>query len=887
MYVDPQSSAILDFELEKFDMRTEDRKSFLEFCMDCPDWGSPDHASVGSGAKRSSVSSGGRPPSSSPPSRKEFFKKFEDSEILTAKLEGWFAEISEDSSRKEPAFDVPFELTELQKFDYALEGVTFQQLVRMPSAVYASTSDAVEATAFLAIEDFLHASVKGLWETFWGQDEPLPFTVACLHNHNSVSKFYSAEKAIVSGKLAGLCATAIMLKRNRHHSHGKWDHILELALLRPDVGSLSMECDRRPSLSVLGEALFFAVRMLLSRSLSRSSVRQNSNCVFVLVVDSQYGGVVKVEGDLNKLELDVNNVYECAAEWIKNHSQITVSPVDRIWNKLGNANWGDIGALQVLLATFHSIVQFAGMPKLSIEDLASDHSIHLQNRRTERQLAETQVNGNGFFRFQQCSHSPEIVEVQEESVKIEREEMVRMEVGTVLWLEDSNYQKGFMINEVLIDGELPIYGAASVEEPGNPLMLYVGSHPSHLEPAWEDMSLWYQVQRQTKVLTVMKQRGLFSKHLPQLIASGKIIHPGPCRKPSSRSNCDHPWCGTPVLVTSPVGESVVDLVKNGLFDSDEVLKCCHDCLCALSIAGSAGIRHGDIRPDNVIRVSIGARNPYYVVIGWGHAVLEDRDRPAMNLHYSSTFALQEGKLCSASDAESLIYMLYYSTGGAFPDLDSVEGALQWRELSWSRRVIQQKLGDISAVLKAFADYVDSLCGTPYPVNYEIWLRRLRKSFYGDDHGKEIDASAKSVEKCEPLRSSGSISRFSSNVYGASSIFSIPLEHASYYRFVGCGAACYASAFLYEYLKCSEPITEFERASHSSRSKFCYDGLSLFPAYCSTIHPCSRHEAVKKTACASTKEPKSTTALFLPAIQFDALFVVWFGAEFSCFPDEGQ
>lgn len=700
---------------------------------------SPDRVSAGSGAKKSSVSSGGRPHVSSSPSRKEFFKKFEDSEILTTKLEDWFSDIAESPTCKKPAFDVPFELTELQKFDYALEGVSFRQLVRMPSAVYASTSNAVEATAFLAIEDFLHAGVKGLWETFWSHDEPMPFSVACLHNQNGVSKFYSAEKAIAGGKLGGLCAAAIMLKKNRQ-SHGKWDQILELALLRPDVGSLSMEGDRHPSLSVLGEALFFAVRMLLSRSLSRSNVLHNSNCVFVLVVDSQFGGVVKVEGDVGKMDLDVNNIYECAAKWIKNHSQITVSPVDRVWNKLGNANWGDIGALQVLLATFHCIIQYAGMPKLSVEDLASDHSIRLKNRRTERQLVDMQVNGNGLFRYQQRSHSPEIVEVQDEPhLRVEPERM-KLEVGSVLWLEESNQKKGFQINEVLSDTELSIYSVMSVEEPGKALMLYVGSHPSQLEPAWEDMSLWYQVQRQTKILTVMKQRGVSSKYLPQLVASGRIIHPGQCRKPRSGSNCDHPWCGTPVLVTFPVGETVADMVRNGCFGLDEALRCCHDCLSAISIAASAGIRHSDIRPENVIRVSFGVRHPYYVLVGWGHTVLEERDRPAMNLLFSSTYALQEGKLCSASDAESLIYLLYYSTGGDLPVLDSVEGALQWREMSWSKRLIQQKLGDISAVLKAFADYVDSLCGTPYLVDYEIWLRRLRKTIHGDNHGKEIDIS---------------------------------------------------------------------------------------------------------------------------------------------------
>ncbi|KAK9289482.1 hypothetical protein L1049_007637 [Liquidambar formosana] len=487
--------------------------------------GSPDRESVGSGTKRSSVSSGGRPRNC-----KEFLHKFVDSEILTVKLEDWFNSISEKSARKKPVFDVPFELIDLQKFDYALEGVSFQQLIRMPNAVYASTSDAVEATAYLAIEDFLHASVKGLWEAFWSQDGPMPFSVACLYNASF--KFYQAEKAIANGKLEGLCGTAIMLK-NPRHPHGKWDHILELTLLRPDIGSLAMESDRQLSLSVLGEALFFALRILLSRSLSRLNVPQSSNSVFVLLVDSQYGGVVKVEGDVNKFEFDLNNVYECAAEWIKNHTRISVSPIDRIWNKLGNANWVDIGALQVLFATFHCIMQFAGMPKHSIEDLAADHSSRLQTRRIERQLGDTRVNGNGLFRFQKRSVSPEIVEVQDESLKIESEELMKLEVGSVLWLDDSNWQKGYQINEVLSDGELPYYVASPVEEPGKALFLYVGSHPSQLEPAWEDMNLWYQVQRQTKILSIMKQKGLSSKYLPQLSSSGRIIHPGQCQRPSS------------------------------------------------------------------------------------------------------------------------------------------------------------------------------------------------------------------------------------------------------------------------------------------------------------------------------------------------------------------
>ncbi|KAM7505107.1 hypothetical protein LguiB_004011 [Lonicera macranthoides] len=700
--------------------------------------GSPDLESVGSGTKKSSVSSGGRSQEC-----KEFLRRFVDSEILTANLEDWFEELAEKSELKTPSFDVPFELIDLQKFDYALEGVSFQQMIRMPSPVYASPSGVTEATTYLAIEDFLHASVKGLWEAFWSEDDPMPFYVASLYDQNL--KFYQAERAIANGKLGGLCATAIMLK-NPRHPHGKWDDILKLALVKTSIGSgADDEIDHSPSLPLIGEALFFALRILLSRGLSRSNIPLSLSSVYVLLVDSQYGGVVRVEGDLSKLEFDVNNVYECAAEWVKNYSRIAVSPIGRIWNKLGNANWGDIGALQVLFAIFHSISQYAGMPKISVEDLAADHSSRLQIRRNERQFGNTRMNGNGLFRFEQKSFSPEIVEVQEESFNTE--ELVRsmkLEVGSVLWLEDSNWQKGYQINETLDDGEIPYYVASYVEDPGKALFLYIGSHPSQLEPAWEDMKLWYQVQRQTKVLTIMKQKGISSKYLPQLSASGRIIHPGQCRRPSSGGNCNHPWCGTPILVTSPVGKTVADLVRHGQFSSDKAIKCCHDCLSALSAANSAGIRHGDIRPENVIYVNSGLRQPYFVLIGWGHAILEERDRPAMNLHFSSTYALQEGKLCSASDAESLVYLLYFcSSGVSAPDLDSVEGALRWRETCWSTRLIQQKLGDISAVLKAFADYVDSLCGTPYPMDYEIWLRRLRRHIREEDHGKEIEDASSS------------------------------------------------------------------------------------------------------------------------------------------------
>ncbi|KAL6539726.1 hypothetical protein OROHE_011497 [Orobanche hederae] len=690
-----------------------------------------DQESVGSAAKNSSISSGGRTRD-----RKEFLRRFVDREILISLLVNWIDRTAEDN-----AFDVPFELIDLQKFDYALESVPFQQLIRMPSSIYASSSSTVEAEAYLALEDFLHAGVNGLWETFWGhENDTTPFYVSSLHSGNL--GFYQAEQTIAKGKTGGLCASAVMLK-NPRHPQGKWDDIIELALLRHDTRNLaSIDVNSKPPVSIVGEALFFALRVLLARSSSRTNIHLSLTPVFVLLVDSQYGCVIRVEGDLSKLEFDLDNVYESASAWIKNHSRIGISSVDKIWNELGNANWGDIGALQLLYATFHSIAQYAGAPKITIEDLAADHSSRLQERRTERQLEDTGMsNGNRLFRFQHRNASPEIVEVHEEEfVKAGPTKSPKLEMGSILMLEDSNGQKGYRVEEVFQnDGEVPFYIVSSNEDPKKPLFLYVGSHPSHLEPAWEDMKQWYQVQRQTKVLSVMKQKGLSSKYLPQLAASGRVIHPGHCQKTSTTGNCDYPWCGTPVLLTSSVGVAVADVASTGRFDSDEAIRCCHDILSALS--SLSGIRHGDIRPENIIRVTSNMSRPYYVLIGWGHAVLEDRDRPALNLHFSSTSALQEGKLCPASDAESLVYMLYFCSGEELPVLDSVEGALQWREVSWSRRLIQQKLGEISAVLKAFADYVDSLCGTPYPVGYEIWIRRLRRQI-SEEEGKDVETSCR-------------------------------------------------------------------------------------------------------------------------------------------------
>lgn len=195
-----------------------------------------------------------------------------------------------------------------------------------------------------------------------------------------------------------------------------------------------------------------------------------------------------------------------------------------------------------------------------------------------------------------------------------------------------------------------------------------------------------------------------------------------------------------MLITCPVGEPLSSIIAHdGPIVAEEATRCCRDCLAALRSAKMANILHGDIRPENIIRIFDERAGSIFVLISWGHAVLEDRDSPALNLQFSSAHALQHGKLCPSSDVESLVYLIYYVFGGSMQQQDSIESALQWRQRSWGKRLIQQQLGEISPILKAFADYVDSICGTPYAVDYDVWLKRLNGAVDGSvERGKMIE-----------------------------------------------------------------------------------------------------------------------------------------------------
>ncbi|KAG6385977.1 hypothetical protein SASPL_154860 [Salvia splendens] len=664
---------------------------------------------------------------------KEYLLKLVDFNLFAQHLEEWVGKnLFSNTTDGEHHFSSPFSIDDLRTFDFALEGVLFQQLLRMPYPPYAS--DNLKEDEFLALEDFLHTAAEGLWHAFWHRNKPLPYFVSFPRYPGS--KFYTVDKAISRGRLGGLCGAALMSK-NKGSLHSRWDDVVNFVLFKQNLVK-GDECGLPPE--VICEALFYAVHILLSRSLSKYN-NITTDHVYVSVLDSNLGGVLKLCGDPGKLEVDLDNPYQSMVDWITCHAEVSISRVDRIWNKLGNVNWGDLGTLQILMAMFYSIVQWNGPPRKSMASLAAKHSLRLQKRRMESQVVE---NDNTLVPYQhESSYNGEIVEVDNESNHDSKRKGRGLDLspGQILMLEDQNHGiKSFQIQDFLNDGNCCSYIAVAADCHVQLLTLYVGAHPSRLEPSWEDMNLWYQVQRQTKVVNIFKEQGVSCKHLPEIIASGRIVHPGPCEKQSPKGRCDHPWCGTPMLVTCPVGETVSSIIAhNGPFSAKEATRCCRDCLSALRSAKRANILHGDIRPENIIRIveERGGRAwSVFVLISWGRAVLEDRDSPALNLQFSSAHALQHGKLCPSSDVESLVYLLYYVCGGAMPQQDSMESALKWRQRSWAKRVIQQQVGEVSPILKAFADYVDGICGTPYAVDYDAWLKRLDRAVDGSaERGK--------------------------------------------------------------------------------------------------------------------------------------------------------
>ncbi|KAL3528168.1 hypothetical protein ACH5RR_012824 [Cinchona calisaya] len=680
---------------------------------------------------------------------KEYATKLVDINLFTECLQDWVLEnLHSGSVNGQHYCNSLFQIDELCTLDFALEGMLFQQLFRMPCSPHISEN--LKEDELLALEDFLYTVADGLWHTFWHKNKPLPFFVSFPRYPGS--KFYSIEKATSRGRLKELNGAALMSKISGN-LHVRWDDLVVFTLFKQDI---MMGTEFSISSAVACEALFYAIHILLARSLSKNNA-VCSDYVFILVLDSKFGGVIKLGGNLGNLEVDLNNPYQSIADWIKRYGEVCFSPIEQIWNKLGNVNWRDLGTLQLLLATFNSIAQWVGPPRKSIASLAADHSLRLRKRRVECRLIE---NENALIPFQHGRHHDgEIVELEYHDHHNINKQGSRLKFyqDETLVVEDHHLRKiSFQIQESLVEGS-DSYIAVALDNHTELLTLYVGAHTSRLEPSREDMSLWYQVQRQTKVLNILKEQGIASKFLPEIIASGRILHSGPCEKQSPKGCCDHPLCGTPVLVTYPVGEPFSSVVAHhGPFSAEEATRCCRDCLAALRSAKVANIQHGDICPENITCVVDRTRSNYlYVLVSWGRAILDDRDSPAMNLQFSSSHALQNGKLCPSSDAESLIYLIYFICGGNMQDHDSIESALQWRQRCWTKRLIQQQLGEVSALLKAFADYIDGLCGTPYPIDYDTWLKRLNRAVDNSaDRGKTIDQVSGIKDSGESSRTSG-------------------------------------------------------------------------------------------------------------------------------------
>lgn len=326
------------------------------------------------------------------------------------------------------------------KLDLALEGVLLQQLCRMPRSSY--PLDGLTGDEFLALEDFLFAVANGLWRTFWHRSGALPFLVSCPRR--SGSKFYTVDKAISRGKIGDLSGLAL-ISRTENEVSVRWNRVMAFVLYKPDI--MCGDNDLRLSVDSICEALFRGFKILVSRAMDKfDGVEYDS--VFILVLDSNYGGVVKLGGDISNIELTPSDPYRASADWIKKHAKVCVSPVDQIWNKLGNVNWGDLGTLQLIMATFYSVVQWHGPPRKSIASLASGHGLRLQKRRMECCLMESE---KALVPFKPPRHQDaEIIELEDDDeILCSGRDLrhLRFDPGEVLLLEDQQQQgpKSFQV----------------------------------------------------------------------------------------------------------------------------------------------------------------------------------------------------------------------------------------------------------------------------------------------------------------------------------------------------------------------------------------------------------------------------------------------------------
>ncbi len=141
------------------------------------------------------------------------------------------------------------------------------------------------------------------------------------------------------------------------------------------------------------------------------------------------------------------------------------------------------------------------------------------------------------------------------------------------------------------------------------------------------------------------------------------MHLGPCLEESPTYHYDHPWCGTPMLVTHPINQMIISMFEiGGWIFVNETLCCCHNYLSTLCNAILVGVQHRVINIEHVMWVVAIDDEYYCVIIGWGYVVLQERDNPCIFPKFSSTFTLQEKRLCLTSSAEGLVYPFFLVCG---------------------------------------------------------------------------------------------------------------------------------------------------------------------------------------------------------------------------------
>ncbi|XP_073392700.1 uncharacterized protein [Physcomitrium patens] len=415
---------------------------------------------------------------------KEFSRKLMNVDAFIPEIQGWIEQKLQLSLSGETGFHSPFQVDQLRLLDYSLVSMSLQQLLRMP--VSQTCASLPEPAVCLAVEDFMHTATQRLWETFWdASEEPAPTPFYILGPQTSASESISVSSLEREAPLPGAAIVA------RNGSSGKggrvlWDHVAAYVEVRADItGANSKSLMSATSLEVIGRALFHGLLMLTSRSLAKKpSVHYNADTAYILLVNSRNGGVVRLKGDVSKLETNTDKVYERAAEWIKEQAQVTVCPLEQVWNRFGNANWGDIGAMQLLLAIFHSIEQCRGPPRNPLAEMAALHNGRVQRRLMKRESLEMQEPGetgsSQLSNSLQRSSRRGILEIEEEvkgkDSRLASEHIMKLEPGTIFWLESAHWQRGFQIQGLLGRRNSSVYSAISLDEVGKPLAVHVGAH---------------------------------------------------------------------------------------------------------------------------------------------------------------------------------------------------------------------------------------------------------------------------------------------------------------------------------------------------------------------------------------------------------------------------